>query len=1075
MYIINKVVIIIPDSVEELASKIDTSLGLLTNVPKAILDNLGYKFNVGKEENIIEVTILYRDTPENMKSVVESLGGVFEDLGFNFGIVDLPLDKLDDLARSKSVQYIELPKNLYEADSASNTASCVPEVVSNYKVSGKGVLIGFVDSGIDYTHPAFMNNQGTTRIEYIYDLSDGGKLYNKQTINEAIKAPNPFSIIPSTDLSGHGTHVVGDACAGGNINPEYKGVAPDASIAMVKASRGVSILSSQIMKGLRFLVEKSKELNMPLAVSLSLSTNNGAHNGSSLLEQYIRTVANLERASIVIAAGNEGDAGHHTSGILRANPNQTFNIASDETAIVMNLYKPILPEITLTIINSTGKSSGVIKIQEGYVQGKIAKDRFDIYVSGARPFQLESEVQIIISSPLGYLAEGVWTLTIDVTNNYDGEYSIWLPVSEGLNPQTRFLEPITFNTLGIPATVDNIIAVGSYNPILNNISSFSGKGKQDSGGRVRPDLVAPGENIMGPVPNGSYDSKTGTSMAAPQVAGICALIMEWGIIKGNDPYLFGQRLKYYLIKAAKRTRLDVVYPNPSWGYGQVCALDSLNLIEEDLSAILTRGSKRFYDTNAPVTNSIYNKYNIYRKNIKEKITVNINTRQTTANVGRLKVQCFKSDGYIPVDGTKVTVRTSVQSDNVNSIELVTNVSGLTQEIELQAPPIEYSLDENSNQTPYSSYDITVERSGFNPIVIKGCQIFPGQVAYQICNLKTSSGRGMYRQEVIEVLPNKLNGNYPPKIPEDVDKPLPKPSSGVVLAQPVVPEYIIVHQGSPNDDSAPNYKVPFKDYIKNVASCEIYSTWPKSTITANIFCMLSFTLNRIYTEWYRGKGKNFDVTSSTAYDHAFNYGRNIYDSISAVVDEIFSTYIRRVGKKQPLLTQYCDGKSVTCPEWLSQWGSKYLGDQGKSPFEILTNYYGNDIELVTAEKVAGSPKSYPGNELTIGSSGESVRTIQNQLNRISRNYPLIPKVSEDGQYDAKTAEAVRVFQETFTLPRTGVVDYATWYKISDVYVGVTRIAELRNEFRQESILGKNIFIPPTMPNCGIQRDIPEFYY
>ena len=305
-----------------------------------------------------------------------------------------------------------------------------------------------------------------------------------------------------------------------------------------------------------------------------------------------------------------------------------------------------------------------------------------------------------------------------------------------------------------------------------------------------------------------------------------------------------------------------------------------------------------------------------------------------ADIGRLKVQCFRGKDYIPIDGAKITIRGIGEFATNRTINLTTNSSGLTEEIEVDAPPIEYSLNENSNKTPYSLYDITVEREDFEPISIRGCQVFPGEVAYQICNLSTDLRSRNTRQEVINILPNTLYGNFPPKIPEEVDKPLPPPTSGVVLPQPVVPEYIVVHQGSPNDASAPNYKVDYKEYIKNVASCEIYSTWPETTIRANVFCIISFTLNRIYTEWYRGKGKNFDITSSTAYDHAFNYGRNIYDSISAIVDEIFSTYVRRIGNKQPLLTQYCDGKNVKCPEWLSQWGSKYLGDQGKLPYEIL---------------------------------------------------------------------------------------------------------------------------------------------
>jgi subtilisin family serine protease len=1054
------------DLQRQIPSKTDASLGLLTNVPKAILDELGFKYET--QGNILELNILYRDTPEQTKAFIEGLGGQFMDLGFNFAVVNIPRDKLNELSLSNTIQYIELPKSLYEQDEESDKVSCIPQLTDTYSVSGEGVLVGFVDSGIDYTHPAFMNTTGTTRIECIYDLSAGGKIYNKQTINEAIKSSNPFSIIPLSDDTGHGTLVAGIACGGGRIDEMYKGAAPNASIAMVKAARGAAALSSQIMQGIRFLVDKSKELKMPLVISLSLSTNDGAHDGSSLLEQYIRTVENLERIAIVIAAGNEGDAGHHVGGELKKTQREIFNVASDEKSIVMNMYKPILPDLSISIMNPTGQKSSNINIQEGYIEGAIGSDRYYIYVEGPKPFELNSEIKIILSSRTSSLVEGVWTLEIDVLNEYLGIYSIWLPVLEGLNPKTKFLEPNEYNTLGIPATVENIIAVGSYNYRTNTLSSFSGRGALNQVNSVRPDLVAPGEDIFGPMPEAGFTSNTGTSMAAPQVAGICALMMQWGIIKGNDPYLFGERLKYYLIKGARRKRTDVTYPNSLWGYGEVCAFDSLQLLESDLNAILTRRSEK--NKYAPVTDISHSKYNSSRKNIKRIVMENINT----ANTGRLKIQCFRGIDYVPIDGAKITVRGTAAPGNAKNIELTTDVVGLTQVIELPAPPLEYSLNENSTQTPYSLYDITVERSGFKPIIIRGCQVFPTQVAYQICNLEVSLGRGDMRQEVINIPPNTLNGKYPPKIPEAAEKPLPPPTSGVVLPQPVVPEYVIVHQGSPNDPSAPNYKVPFKEYIKNVASSEIYSTWTNSALRANVYCIVSFTLNRIFTEWYRGKGKNFDITNSTAYDQAFSYGRNIYDNISQIVDEIFSTFIRRIGKKQPLFSQYCDGKSVTCPEWLSQWGSQQLGVQGYVPYDILTHYYGNDIELVTAEKVSGSPMSYPGEELTIGSSGPSVRAIQGQLNRIAKNYPLIPKQAEDGQYTQKTADAVKTFQQIFTLPQTGIVNYATWYKISDVYVGVTKLAELKTT--ESSRIGRlNEFIPPIIPGLDNKRGIPKFYY
>ncbi len=282
------------------------------------------------------------------------------------------------------------------------------------------------------------------------------------------------------------------------------------------------------------------------------------------------------------------------------------------------------------------------------------------------------------------------------------------------------------------------------------------------------------------------------------------------------------------------------------------------------------------------------------------------------------------------------------------------------------------------------------------------------------------------------------GDYPPKIPEMEIKPVPIPSNQVVLPQPVVPSIIVVHGGRPEDNTAPNYQVAFKDYIKNVASSEIYATWPRETLKANILAILSFTLNRVYTEWYRGKGYDFTITNSTAFDQAFTFGRNIFQEISDVVDEIFTTYISRPNIIQPLFTQYCDGKDINRDGWLSQWGSKDLGEWGYNALQILKNYYGYDIILKQAEKVEGVPMSFQG-VLKIGSTGEAVRTIQHQLNVISNNYPLIPKLIEDGVYGQRTAEAVKIFQQIFKLPANGEVNFPTWYSISDIFVAVSKLA------------------------------------
>ena len=297
-----------------------------------------------------------------------------------------------------------------------------------------------------------------------------------------------------------------------------------------------------------------------------------------------------------------------------------------------------------------------------------------------------------------------------------------------------------------------------------------------------------------------------------------------------------------------------------------------------------------------------------------------------------------------------------------------------------------------------------------------------------------------KEELFVIPGHTLYEEYPPKIPEEEIKDVDQ-TGEVVLSRVVIPEYVIVHDGPPSDTSAQNYYVKYKDYIKNVASSEIYATWPEATIFANVLAIQSFVLNRVYTEWYRNRGKDFTITTSTAYDQKWIAGRNIFESISSAVDTIFSNYLSRPNVKQPIFTQYCDGKRVSCPNWMRQWESKTLGDRGYSAIEILRYFYGDSMYINTAEEISGVPASWPGMDLTIGSTGSKVRQMQEQLNVIAGAYPLIPKIAADGIYGSKTADSVKVFQKVFNLPQTGVVDYPTWYRISDIYVGVSRIAEL----------------------------------
>ena len=373
----------------------------------------------------------------------------------------------------------------------------------------------------------------------------------------------------------------------------------------------------------------------------------------------------------------------------------------------------------------------------------------------------------------------------------------------------------------------------------------------------------------------------------------------------------------------------------------------------------------------------------------------VRTMETPPDIihkGKMRINVYDRQQGTPLANASVSISYTGNPETVIN-EVMTDSEGAVNLEELLTPPIEYSMEPGEKQ-PFSEYTIDVT----------------------------------------------ANGYYPEKIPESEIKPV-QQSGEIVLSRVVIPETIVVHDGVPTDSTAQNYYVRYKDYIKNVASSEIYSTWPRQTLEANILAIMSFTLNRVYTEWYRNQNYNFTITSSTAFDHKWVNGRNIFESISNVVDEIFDNYLSRPNVKQPILTQYCDGKKSSCPNWMTQWGSKYLGDQGYSSIDILRYYYGDNMYINTAEQIQGIPSSWPGADLDIGSSGQKVRQLQEQLNLIGDYYNAIPALSTDGIYGERTAEAVREFQRINNMPQTGVVDFPTWYRISDRYVRLSGIAEL----------------------------------
>ncbi len=406
--------------------------------------------------------------------------------------------------------------------------------------------------------------------------------------------------------------------------------------------------------------------------------------------------------------------------------------------------------------------------------------------------------------------------------------------------------------------------------------------------------------------------------------------------------------------------------------------------------------------------------------------------------GQLQINVTSSVNSRPIGEAEISISyTGVPESTLE--KLTTDSSGQTEVIDLDAPPEEWSLNPENEQQPYSEYTFDISAPGFEPVSIAGAEILANVKAIQNVRMRPSDA-SREEEEVFVIPAHTLYGEYPPKIAEDEIKPV-NESGEIVLSRVVIPEYIVVHDGSPRDSTAKNYYVKYKDYIKNVASSEIYATWPANTIRANVLAIMSFTLNRVYTEWYRNRGYDFTITSSTAFDHKWIPERNVYDTISVIVDELFSNYLSRPNVRQPILTQYCDGQRVTCPNWMTQWGSKALGDEGLTPIEILRYYYGDDMYINTAREISGIPASWPGYNLEEGSRGDKVRQLQEQLDVIAGAYPALPTVRADGVYGPSTAEAVRKFQSVFGLPATGIVDYPTWYKISEIYVGVSRIAEL----------------------------------
>ena len=403
------------------------------------------------------------------------------------------------------------------------------------------------------------------------------------------------------------------------------------------------------------------------------------------------------------------------------------------------------------------------------------------------------------------------------------------------------------------------------------------------------------------------------------------------------------------------------------------------------------------------------------------------------NTGTLRIQTFAARQSAPMEGVTV----AVQGDGF-TLHCITDATGSAADIPVEAPACTLSLDEDNTIRPYAVVSLTAAKSGYRTVRIEGIQIFAGQItlAQPAMIPVTEEGKAIPDAPIV-IPPHPLFAGSDGSGAQPVENCTPR-----VLDKVIIPKNITVHLGKPAA-SARNVTVSFRDYIANVASSEVYPTWPEQALRANIHCQISLALNRIYTEWYPSKGYTFNITNSTSYDQYYVHGRTVFEVMVRITDDIFNTYLRKRGTVNPYYSEYCDGKSVTCPG-LKQWGTVTLANNGRSALQILRYYYGSDIEIVRTSNIQSIPQSYPGSPLRQGDSGTAVFTLQRQLNRITKDYPFLGKLTVDGVFGSRMAATVRAFQKQFNLTADGVVGRQTWYKISYIYVSVKDLAELTSE-------------------------------
>ena len=542
-----------------------------------------------RQEKIWEVIVKYSGSLAFLKregiQATELLNG--------YAIIQVPESGLGRLAQAPEIEYIEKPKRLFFSVNQGKTASCIPAVQNaRYDLYGDGVLVALLDSGVDYAHPDVRSEDGSTRILALWDQTIPGRPpegyhigteYTQQEINEALKAGTPeerYERVPSRDVSGHGTRVLGIAAGNGRASGgKYRGIASRSPILAVKLGtpRENSFpRTTELMQGLDYCIRKALELRLPVAVNISLGNSYGDHAGTSLLETYIADAVRVWKSVICIGTGNEGYASGHAAGTLRAFVTESIELAVGEyeTAFSIQIWKSYLDEVDITLISPGGRRAGPIQKLLGPQRFVLEETGLLLYYGEPSPYSQSQELYLELLPRGDYVDAGIWTVELTAGEVRDGRYDLWLPGASVLNGATRFLRPSPDTTLTIPSTAEHILSVGAYDSRTLTYADFSGRGDTRDG-RRKPDLTAPGVRIMTTAPGGGYTEATGTSFATPFATGAAALLLQWGIIDGHDPYLYGEKAIAYLKKGTRPLPAYAEYPNPEVGWGRLCLSESI--------------------------------------------------------------------------------------------------------------------------------------------------------------------------------------------------------------------------------------------------------------------------------------------------------------------------------------------------------------------------------------------------------------------------------------------------------------------------------------------------------------------